>query len=385
MSKSRFVQFSRPLLGTEEAQAAYDTVMSGWVTQGPRVAGFEAEFAQAVGSAHCIAVSNCTTALHLALQAAGVRPDDEVITVSYSFLATANAIRYLGAWPVFIDIEPGTWNMDAALIEAAITPRTKAILCVHQFGMPCDLAAIMAVADRHGLPLIEDAACAIGSEILIGGAWERIGKPQGLAACFSLHPRKVLTSGDGGVITTNDAELDRKARMWRQHAMSVSDLARSNSSQVIIETFNEVGYNYRMTDIQAAVAGEQLKRLDGIVEARRTLGRRYVDLLSDIPGVDLPVEPAYARTTWQTFGVLLPKGTDRTAVMQAMQDLGIQTRRPTFCCHLEKAHADVLSRFALPVSEEVYARNLGLPLHPQLSHDDQDYVVASLRAVLKGL
>ncbi|CAA7613660.1 Predicted pyridoxal phosphate-dependent enzyme [Candidatus Terasakiella magnetica] len=385
MSESRFVQFSKPMLGTEEAQAAYDTVMSGWVTQGPRVAGFEADFAAAVGASHCAAVSNCTTALHLALQAAGVGPGDEVITVSYTFLATPNSICYLGAVPVFIDIESGTRNMDPALIEAAITPRTKAIMCVHQFGMPCDMTGILAVAGRHGIPVIEDAACAIGSEVLVDGVWGRIGRPHGLAACFSLHPRKVLTSGDGGTITTNDPELDRKVRMWRQHAMSVSDLARNSSSQVMIETFDEIGYNYRMTDIQAAVAREQVKRLDGIVAERRRLGRLYLDRLADIPGLGLPVEPAYARSTWQTFGVLLPAGVDRTATMQVMLDAGIQTRRPTFCCHLEKAHAAPPPRFALPVTEEVYRRNLGLPLHPQMPDADLEYVVATLRRILQGV
>lgn len=379
MSEKRSVQFSKPLVGHEEAQAAYDTVMSGWVTQGPRVADFEREFSAATGAAHACAVSNCTTALHLALRAAGVDEGDEVITVSYTFLATSNAIRYLGAWPVYVDIERGTRNMDPALVEAAITPRTKAILCVHQFGMPCDLAGILAVANRHGLPVIEDAACAAGSEISIDGRWEPIGRPQGIAACFSFHPRKVLTAGDGGIITTNDAEFDAKVRRWRQHAMSVSDLARNNSSQVIIETFDEVGYNYRMTDIQAAVVRRQLVRLPGIIEARRAWARRYVDLLGDIPGLEFPVEPQWARSNWQTYGVLLPPGIDRTAVMQSMQDEGIQTRRPTFCCHLEKAHSQRPLPFPLPVSEEVYSRNLGLPLFPQMSADDQDYVVAALR------
>lgn len=377
------VFFSRPLLDHEEAQAAYDTVMSGWVTQGPRVADFEREFAAAAGAAHGCAVSNCTTALHLALRAAGVGEGDEVITVSYTFLATANAIRYLGAWPVFVDIERGTRNMDPVLIEAAITPRTKAIMCVHQFGMPCDMAAILAVAARHGLPVIEDAACAAGSQILVGGQWEAIGRPHGLAACFSFHPRKVLTAGDGGIITTNDSEFDANVRRWRQHAMSVSDLARSNSSQVVIETFDEVGYNYRMTDIQAAVVRRQLARLPGIVEARRAWAARYVERLGDISGLEFPVEPEWARTNWQTYGVLLPAGIDRDAVMQSMLEDGIQTRRPTFCCHLEKAHQERPLRFPLPVSEDVYRRNLGLPLFPHMTEEEQDRVIGALRRLLR--
>ncbi|BAE48915.1 Predicted pyridoxal phosphate-dependent enzyme [Paramagnetospirillum magneticum AMB-1] len=383
MNDTRVVQFSRPMLGPEEAQAAYDAVMSGWVTQGPRVAEFEREFAGATTATHACAVSNCTTALHLALRAVGVGEGDEVITVSYTFLATANAIRYLGAWPVFVDIERGTRNMDPALVEAAITSRTKAILCVHQFGMPCDLAAILAVANRHGLPVIEDAACAAGSEIQIDGQWEPIGKPQGVAACFSFHPRKVLTAGDGGIITSNDAEFDAKVRRWRQHAMSVSDLTRNNSSQVIIETFDEVGYNYRMTDIQAAVARRQLVRLPAIIKARREWAARYVELLSDLPGLEFPVEPSWARSNWQTYNVLLQPGIDRDAVMQSMLEAGVQTRRPTFCCHLEKAHNQRPLRFPLPVSEDVYRRNLGLPLFPHMSVGDQDQVIAALRNSLR--
>jgi dTDP-4-amino-4,6-dideoxygalactose transaminase len=173
------IPIAKPLLGEEEAEAARRAILSGWVTQGPEVAAFEAEFRAAVGAAHACAVSNCTTALHLALLAVGVGSGDEVITVSHSFIATATCIRYCGAIPVFVDIEPGTFNLDPHLIEAAISARTKAILCVHQAGMPCDLPAILAIARRHGIPLVEDAACAIGSEILWDGNWEKIGNPRG--------------------------------------------------------------------------------------------------------------------------------------------------------------------------------------------------------------
>src|SRR6185436_300603 len=204
-----------------EAVAAGRPIASGWVTQGPEVAAFEQEFAAVVGARHACATSSGTTALHLALLAVGVEPGDEVVTASHSFIATANAVRYCGATPVFVDIDPATFNLRADLVERAIGPATRAILCVHQIGMPCDLAALLAVARRHGLPLIEDAACATGSEILIAGTWERIGKPHGDIACFSFHPRKVITTGDGGMLTTANAELDRRARQWRQHAMSV--------------------------------------------------------------------------------------------------------------------------------------------------------------------
>ena len=197
-----FVPVARPHLGHEEVAAAGRAILSGWVTQGPEVAAFEREFAAYVGSPHACAVSSGTTALHLALLAVGVRPGDEVITVSHSYIATANSIRYCGATPVFVDIDPATFNIDPRKIEPAISERTRAILCVHQMGMPCDLKAIVEIGRRRGLPVVEDAACAIGSEILWQGQWEKIGKPHGDVACFSFHPRKLLTTGDGGMLTT---------------------------------------------------------------------------------------------------------------------------------------------------------------------------------------
>src|SRR3954470_19961348 len=265
------IPIARPTLGEEEAAAAREAILSGWVTQGPQVAKFEEEFARAVGAPHACAVSSCTTGLHLALHALGVGPGDEVVPASHSFIATANVVRYCGATPVFVDIDPRTYNMDPALIEAAITPRTKAIMPVHQIGLPCDMPAIMAVANAHGLPVVEDAACAIGSQMRVGEQWERVGRPHGTVACFSFHPRKVITTGDGGMITTADPELDRKFRLLRQHSMSVPDTVRHGSKTVVFEEYPELGFNYRMTDIQAAVGRVQLQRLPGLLPHRHRL------------------------------------------------------------------------------------------------------------------
>ena len=209
---AKLIPVARPSIGAEEFDAVRRPLESGWLTQGPEVAAFEREFAAFVDAPHACAVSNCTTALHLALRAAGVRAGDEVITVSHSFIATANAIRYCGAVPVFVDVSPTTYNIDPARISAVASARTRAILAVHQLGMPCDLPALIEVARRRQLPLIEDAACAAGSEIEFRGRWERIGRPHGDIACFSFHPRKVISTGDGGMITTASPEIDEIGR-----------------------------------------------------------------------------------------------------------------------------------------------------------------------------
>jgi perosamine synthetase len=237
------IPIAMPLLENAEAEAAHQAVLSGWVSQGPQVAAFEREFAATVGAPHACAVSNCTTALHLALLAVGVSPGDEVITASHSFIATANAIRYCSATPVFVDIDPTTYNLDPRCVAEAVTERTRAILAIHQMGMPCDLHALMAVANRHDIALVEDAACAAGSQIRIDGQWERIGRPCGQIACFSFHPRKVITTGEGGMLTTSDPECDRKFRLCRQHGMSVPDTVRHGSQQVIFEDYLVIGFN----------------------------------------------------------------------------------------------------------------------------------------------
>jgi perosamine synthetase len=393
-----FLPVAKPWLDERDAEAARRAILSGWVTQGPEVAAFEREFASYVAAKHACAVSSCTAALHLAFCALGVGSGDEVITVSHSFIATANAIRYCGAKPVFIDIHADTYNMDPNLIEKVISERTKAILCVHQIGMPCDLNSILRIARNHNLPVVEDAACAIGSEILMDGRWEKIGRPHGDVACFSFHPRKLVSTGDGGMLTTNNDVWDRQFRLLRQHCMNIPDAARHHAREVIFEEYSQLGYNYRMTDIQAAIGREQLRRLPEMIIKRRHMVQLYRELLADVPGTVVPPEPEWARSNWQSFCIRLPDTCDQREVMQKMLDLGIATRRGVMCIHREPAYSahtwscdsspsSNASRFTperLPISERAQEQTIILPLYHEMTDGDVRRVVLGLKTVLQA-
>jgi perosamine synthetase len=367
------IPFARPYLTGEEGAAVAAVIASGWVSQGPRVREFEEAFAARVGAPHAVATTSCTTALHLALFACGVGPGTEVVVPSLSFIATANAVWQCGAEPVFADIDPRTHNLDAAAAERAITPRTRAIMPVHQVGLPADMDGFFELGERYGLTIIEDAACALGATY----KGRSIGS-LGPIACFSLHPRKVITTGEGGMITVQDVELADRLRRLRAHAMSVSDLARHGSREVVIEAYPERGFNARMTDMQAALGLCQLDVLDEILAKRRRAADRYTSAIAQIPGLEPPYDPPYASRTWQSYCVrVTPRAlVGRNELMRRLLADGVPTRRGVMAIHQEAAYGQATE--SLEHTEAAAREVIMLPLFAGLSDEQQDYVIDRL-------
>jgi dTDP-4-amino-4,6-dideoxygalactose transaminase len=373
------IPIMRPWLGDEEAIAVRGVLASGWVAQGPKVAAFEGAVSAALGAAHGVATSSCTTALHLGLHALGVGAGDEVVVPSLSFIATTNAPRYVGARPVFADVDLETQNLTAETVERALGPETRAVIVVHQAGMPADVDAIEAVCAPRGVTVLEDAACAIGSTYR--------GRPIGAGrlVALSFHPRKLLTTGEGGMLLTQDAGLAKRLRRLREHGMAITAHERHESPAVRLESYAELGFNYRMTDLQAAVGLAQLAKLDAMVAKRRRLADRYREALADSPGLSLPGDPPYGTTNYQSYVVRLDEElrVDRDTVMQQLLDQGIATRRGIMAAHLEPACAG-LPAGALPVTERLTRRSLILPLFHGMTDAQLDHVAESLdRAVTR--
>ena len=368
----------KPWIGIEEAEAVAEAIASGWIAQGPRVEEFERALATRVGAVEGVAVSSCTTGLHLALYVLDVGPGDDVIVPSLSFIATANAPRYVGARPVFADVDPVTFNMTVETIEAALTPTTRAVILVHQLGMPADINSVREFCDRHSLALIEDAACAIGSTYQgspIGGNSDLV--------VFSFHPRKLLTTGEGGMVMTSDHDLAARMRRLRQHGMSQDAYSRHGSGA--LSTFDELGFNFRLTDIQAAMGMVQLDRLGTLIERRRSQADRYAQALEDVEEIRVPGDPAYGTTNYQSYAIVLASDAknDRDELMKYLAANGISTRVGVMAAHREGA----LQQFAaapLPATESLTDTSLILPLFHDLKEDDQERVALAIQRHLGG-
>jgi dTDP-4-amino-4,6-dideoxygalactose transaminase len=370
------VPIVRPWFDEREAEAVARTIQSRWVAQGPKVVEFEGRFAERAGAEHAVAVSNCTSALHLALLVLGVGPGDEVIVPSLSFIATANAVRYVGATPRFVDVDPATHNTTAEGVHAALTDATRAVIAVHQSGVPADIDALRRVCEPRGVEVVEDAACAIGSTY----RGRPVGKGAPLAA-FSFHPRKVLVTGEGGMVTTTRSDWAARLRRLRDHGMSVSQFDRHKAGKPVIEEYLETGFNYRMTDIQAAVGLVQLDKLTAMLERKREQAERYTRGLGEIPGIELVSDPPYGTTNYQSYWVVLPDdfAVDRNELLELLLAAGVSARRGIMAAHLEPAFADVASP-PLPVTERVTRQSLLLPLFHELTDAQQDHIVDVIRA-----
>ena len=374
---SRTIQISLPSTGEEEWLATRDPLMTGWLTQGPKVAEFENAFAQRHQVPHALAVTSCTTGLHLALAGLGVGPGDEVIVPAFTWVATANVVLYTGATPVFVDIDLHTFNLDVDQVQQRVTSRTRAVIAVHLFGLSADVDALRRVLPP-GVAILEDAACAAGADLR--------GRPVGSlgdVAAFSFHPRKSITTGEGGMVTTRDPELADRMNQLRNHGASVSEEQRHNGPQPhLLPAFNLLGFNYRMTDLQGAVGLVQLRKLDSFIDERAGWAEWYSEVLSTIPWLRLPGAPAGTRHGWQAYVTFVdpsyPGG--RNQLMDRLHQRGIATRPGTHAIHMLAYYRD---RFELtpddfPAARAANDHSMAIPLHNRMTQDDYEYVAAAL-------
>jgi perosamine synthetase len=366
------IPISRPHLGEAERRAVEDALASGWVAQGPRVEAFERAFASFCGVEHAVASTSCTTALHLAVAALGAGPGDEVVVPAFTWIATANAVAYTGATPVFCDVSLETFNLDPDAMAAAVTERTAGLLPVHLFGLAADMAAVTAIAERRGLWVVEDAACAVGTRQA-----DRQAGSFGDAGCFSFHPRKTLTTGEGGMLVTGDEALAASARSLRDHGSSRSGHARHAGPRAFeLPAHDVLGFNYRMTDVQAAIGCAQLDRAPWLLAERARLATRYSDALADLEWLRLPGVPEGETHGWQSYVCLCAPGTDREALMAALEEQGIATRPGTHAPPETGVYGRPPEEF--PNAHLAARRSLALPLYAGLADGEQDRVIEAL-------
>lgn len=370
------IKFSAPYYGEAEAIAAADVVRSQWVVGGSKLVELENRFAEISGAQCGVGVSSWTTGAFLVLKALGIGPGDEVLVPSLTFIASVNVIVHAGATPIFIDIDPATWNIDPKDVERKITSKTKCILPVDQIGVPCDMDAINAIAKRHNIIVLQDAACSFASV--------NRGRPIGSlcdVTIFSLHARKIVTTGEGGMIVTKDHALAERLKRLRHQGMSLSDFDRRDALPTMFETYPEVGYNFRLTDIQAAIGLKQLDRLQEILQKRRDIAMKYNNYFSSHPWFECMHIPNDIETNWQSYQLRVKDTSplSRNTIMEKLFKHGIPTRRGVMASHLEAPYLPY--KASLPVTEMIAATTLQLPIHPALTQEQQDFIIQVIEAI----
>ncbi|MDP1878061.1 MAG: DegT/DnrJ/EryC1/StrS family aminotransferase [Actinomycetota bacterium] len=371
------MELTRPSFDERELDLVKECLASGWVTQGPMVQRFEALMAAEHAVDFALATTSCTAALHLAAMALELGPGDEVLVPAFTWVTSAHSIAYVGADPVFVDIDLDTYNIDIAALEGAISDRTRAIMAVHLFGLPCDMAPLLAIAKRHGLLVIEDAACAVGSRYRgqpVGGI--------GDVGCFSFHPRKVITTGEGGMVTTRSESVARRVASLRNHGATGLPSGTGPNDPWAMSTFDNLGYNLRMSDIQAAIGVAQMAKLNGLITHRRRQAGLYDEALTGFDWLVTPGEPEYALHTYQSYVVRLADGdvTDRNAIMMSLADRGIQTRPGTHAVpdlgYYKRRAPSSEGRW--PMARQAQDMTITLPLFPAMTEGDVGKVVQAL-------
>jgi perosamine synthetase len=377
---ARQIAISLPLTGEEEWRATREPLMSGWLTQGPKVAEFEKQFAARHQAAHALAVTSCTTGLHLALAALGIQPGDEVIVPAFTWVSTANVVEYCGAKPVFVDIDLSTFNIDVAQVKSKVSARTKAIIPVHLFGLCADIDALRAELPAH-VNILEDCACAAGADLR--------GKPAGTLGdmgVFSFHPRKSITTGEGGMVTTNNAELAERMNQRRNHGAGISEEQRHRGPRpYLLPEFDVLGFNYRMTDLQGAVGIVQLKKLDTMIDERNDYAQYYAEKLADIPWLRLPKALPQSRHGWQAYVTYVDPALapmPRNDMMEKLQAQGIATRPGTHAVHMLGYYREKygIKPEDFPNAMRANNHSMAIPLHNRMSRDDFDYIIDALKS-----